>query len=104
MSCKRCYCLLVVVVIVMFCNFIQVMRFPVGSTEPDLILGSKFVPGDDSKHFCKPTDVAVLSTGEFFVSDGFVCLPCFTLCCCVNFTYYVIILDHELVIVQCLVL
>jgi len=47
------------------------------------------VPGSDSNHFCKPTDVAVLSTGEFFVSDGFVCLH-FTLSAyvryCVNVT------------------
>ncbi|KAF7632963.1 hypothetical protein Mgra_00007666, partial [Meloidogyne graminicola] len=25
----------------------------------------------DEKHFCKPTDVAVASTGEFFVADGY---------------------------------
>lgn len=25
----------------------------------------------DNKHFCKPTDVAVASTGEFFVADGY---------------------------------
>jgi len=48
------------------------MRFSVRSSKPDLVLGEKFVPGSDSDHFCKPTDVAVLSTGEFFVSDGFV--------------------------------
>jgi len=48
------------------------MRFNVGSSQPDLILGEQFVPGSDKEHFCKPTDVAVLSTGEFFVSDGYV--------------------------------
>lgn len=29
------------------------------------------IPGSDDKHFCKPTDVAVASTGEFFVADGY---------------------------------
>jgi len=48
------------------------MRFSVGSSEPDLILGERFVPGSDTEHFCMTTDVAVLSTGEFFVSDGYV--------------------------------
>ena len=47
------------------------MRFKVGEDKPSLILGTKFAPGKDNLHFCKPTDVAVLSTGEFFVSDGY---------------------------------
>uniref|UniRef100_A0A1I8BXI8 peptidylamidoglycolate lyase n=1 Tax=Meloidogyne hapla TaxID=6305 RepID=A0A1I8BXI8_MELHA len=34
-------------------------------------LGEKLVPGSDDKHFCKPTDVAIASTGEFFVADGY---------------------------------
>jgi peptidylamidoglycolate lyase len=50
----------------------QVMRFPVGATKPDLVLGEKFVPGSDEKHFCQPTDVAVSeNTGFFFVADGY---------------------------------
>ena len=36
-----------------------------------LTLGEKLVPGDDNKHFCKPTDVAVASNGYFFVADGY---------------------------------
>uniref|UniRef100_A0A7M5VDK8 Peptidylglycine monooxygenase n=2 Tax=Clytia hemisphaerica TaxID=252671 RepID=A0A7M5VDK8_9CNID len=37
-----------------------------------LVVGERFVPGDDGKHFCKPTDVVVVQeTGEFFVSDGY---------------------------------
>jgi len=36
-----------------------------------LTLGQKLVPGSDDAHFCKPTDVAVTSTGEFFVADGY---------------------------------
>ncbi|KOB72210.1 Peptidyl-alpha-hydroxyglycine alpha-amidating lyase 1 [Operophtera brumata] len=31
----------------------------------------KFVPGDDDQHFCKPSAVAVLPTGDFFVADGY---------------------------------
>lgn len=49
----------------------QVFRFPRGQKEPDLILGEKFVPGNDDKHFCKPTDVAVAQNGDFFVADGY---------------------------------
>jgi peptidylamidoglycolate lyase len=47
-----------------------VFRFPRGQKEPDLIIGEKFVPGNDDKHFCKPTDVAVAQNGDFFVADG----------------------------------
>jgi len=37
-----------------------------------LTLGESFVPGDDSKHFCKPTDVAVSNDGSnIYVADGY---------------------------------
>jgi len=49
----------------------QVFKVPAGTNTPSLVLGEKFVPGSDDKHFCKPTDVAVASTGEFFVGDGY---------------------------------
>ncbi|XP_030832214.1 uncharacterized protein LOC587198 [Strongylocentrotus purpuratus] len=50
----------------------QVFKFPAGSKEPSLILGTKFEPGQDLDHFCKPTDVAVDSrTGDFYVADGY---------------------------------
>lgn len=56
----------------------QVIKFPppVGtkprSTEPVLTLGEKFVPGNDAKHFCKPTSIAIISSnGDFFVADGY---------------------------------
>ncbi|EFX71247.1 hypothetical protein DAPPUDRAFT_327379 [Daphnia pulex] len=49
----------------------QVFKFPKGSRVPSLTLGEAFVPGSDEKHFCKPTDVAVSSSGIFFVSDGY---------------------------------
>jgi len=39
--------------------------------KPLMVLGEKLVPGRDDKHFCKPTDVVVASTGEFFVADGY---------------------------------
>ena len=35
-------------------------------------LGEFKVPGDDEKHFNRPTDVAWLPDGTFFVSDGYV--------------------------------
>lgn len=31
----------------------------------------RFEPGSDNTHLCKPTGVAVMSNGEFFVSDGY---------------------------------
>lgn len=39
--------------------------------KPSLILGEAFEPGNDERHFCKPTAVAVESNGDFFVSDGY---------------------------------
>ena len=36
-----------------------------------LTLGTAGVPGDDSAHFNRPTDMAITSTGEVFVSDGY---------------------------------
>jgi len=39
--------------------------------KPSITLGEAFVPGNDGSRFCKPTDVAVHSNGDFFVSDGY---------------------------------
>ncbi|XP_016843498.2 peptidyl-alpha-hydroxyglycine alpha-amidating lyase 2 [Nasonia vitripennis] len=39
--------------------------------EPSLVLGERFVPGDDSGHFCQPTAVAVMNSGEIVVADGY---------------------------------
>lgn len=36
-----------------------------------MTVGTKGVPGLDANHFNKPTDVAVLPGGEFYVSDGY---------------------------------
>lgn len=51
----------------------QVLRFNLNMTAavPDLVLGEKLIPGAAVGKFCKPTSVAVLPTGDFFVSDGY---------------------------------
>jgi len=50
----------------------QVMRLPVNSSKPDLVLGEAFVPGVDETHFCAPTSVAVADSADFFfVADGY---------------------------------
>ena len=50
----------------------QVFKFPPGGgNKPLLTLGVAFVPGVDDDHFCKPTAVAVMANGDFFVSDGY---------------------------------
>ncbi|KAK4321848.1 hypothetical protein Pmani_007385 [Petrolisthes manimaculis] len=51
----------------------QVFKFPAGygNGTPLITLGTRFEPGSDTTHFCKPTAVAVLPSGEFFVSDGY---------------------------------
>lgn len=46
----------------------QVMRFsPSDTSNPDLVLGEAFVPGNDQFHFCKPTDIAISSTGVAYI-------------------------------------
>ncbi|XP_050345490.1 peptidyl-alpha-hydroxyglycine alpha-amidating lyase 1-like isoform X3 [Nymphalis io] len=50
----------------------QVFKFtPENRIKPAMMLGEKFIPGDDDEHFCKPSAVAVLSSGDFFVADGY---------------------------------
>jgi peptidylamidoglycolate lyase len=48
----------------------QVFKF---SSKGELLLtvGDAAVPGADAKHFNRPTDVAVLADGSFYVSDGY---------------------------------
>ncbi|XP_066599061.1 peptidyl-alpha-hydroxyglycine alpha-amidating lyase 2-like [Prorops nasuta] len=36
-----------------------------------LVLGRQFEPGNDLDHFCQPTSVAVASTGQIVVADGY---------------------------------
>lgn len=49
----------------------QVFKFGPKGQMVLLTLGKKFQPGNDDEHFCKPTAVAVLESGEFFVADGY---------------------------------
>lgn len=55
----------------------QVFKFPPlvnlndSSIKPLLTLGERFVNGKDESHFCKPSGVAVMKNGDFFVSDGY---------------------------------
>ncbi|PNF30532.1 hypothetical protein B7P43_G09923 [Cryptotermes secundus] len=49
----------------------QVFKFSQGGGKPLLTLGVAFMPGNDDDHFCKPSAVAVMSNGDFFVSDGY---------------------------------
>lgn len=51
----------------------QVFKFDlsVSSSEPVLTLGQRFQPGPGPSSFCKPTSVAVLDNGDFFVADGY---------------------------------
>lgn len=51
----------------------QVLRFNLNLTTavPDLKLGEEFTPGRMVGRFCKPTSVAVLASGDFFVADGY---------------------------------
>ena len=40
--------------------------------KPLIALGTRFQPGSDDSHYCKPTSVAVSANGNtFFVSDGY---------------------------------
>lgn len=50
----------------------QVMKFNnKNRTHPELVLGTKFKPGHSRSTFCKPSAVAVISNGDFFVADGY---------------------------------
>lgn len=51
----------------------QVIKFgPKGGNDKPLFkLGTAFKPGNSDTKFCKPTSVAVLENGDFFVADGY---------------------------------
>lgn len=50
----------------------MVMKFSTKSVDkPSLSLGTAFQPGNSQQKFCKPTSVAVLPDGDFFVADGY---------------------------------
>ncbi|KAJ8978831.1 hypothetical protein NQ317_010831 [Molorchus minor] len=49
----------------------QAFKFKPGELEPSLTFGRRFSPGSDIKHLCMPTSVAVATTGEIFIADGY---------------------------------
>lgn len=51
----------------------QVMKLnrEIAGNEPLIVLGTKLTPGTSRTSFCKPTSVAVLPNGDFFVADGY---------------------------------
>jgi hypothetical protein len=50
----------------------QVFKFTNDGKKLVLTLGEAGVPGNDEKHFARPTDIAWLPDGSFFVSDGYI--------------------------------
>jgi peptidylamidoglycolate lyase len=49
----------------------QVFKFKPNHDYPSITLGHRFEPGTSRSHLCKPTSVAIASTGEVFVADGY---------------------------------
>ncbi|XP_022913030.1 peptidyl-alpha-hydroxyglycine alpha-amidating lyase 2-like [Onthophagus taurus] len=49
----------------------QAFKFRAGENSPSLIFGQRFTPGGDKHHLCKPTSIAVASSGEIFIADGY---------------------------------
>ncbi|XP_055839140.1 peptidyl-alpha-hydroxyglycine alpha-amidating lyase 2 [Episyrphus balteatus] len=49
----------------------QVFKYKPYEETPQITIGKRFKPGSSLNHLCKPTDVAVSTTGEFFVADGY---------------------------------
>ena len=50
----------------------QIFKFTNDGSELVMTLGEREVTGDDENHFARPTDMAFLPDGTFFVSDGYV--------------------------------
>ena len=50
----------------------QVFKFSNDGSKLLLALGEPGVPGNDQTHFGRPTDIAFLPDGRFFVSDGYI--------------------------------
>lgn len=47
-------------------------NLPVHQLWPDIIIGEAFVPGNDSQHFCQPSEIAVSSNGQMvYIADGY---------------------------------
>uniref|UniRef100_A0A1A9WQJ0 peptidylamidoglycolate lyase n=1 Tax=Glossina brevipalpis TaxID=37001 RepID=A0A1A9WQJ0_9MUSC len=49
----------------------QAFKFRASESQPLITIGTRFRPGSTIKHLCKPTSIAVATTGEFFVADGY---------------------------------
>ncbi|XP_037946820.1 peptidyl-alpha-hydroxyglycine alpha-amidating lyase 2-like [Teleopsis dalmanni] len=49
----------------------QAFKFKPFETHPQIIIGKRFQPGSSVYHLCKPTSIAVATTGEFFIADGY---------------------------------
>ncbi|CAF0855130.1 unnamed protein product [Adineta ricciae] len=50
----------------------QVLMFkPNELTHPALTVGELFQPGSGPSQLCRPTDVAVMKNGDFFIADGY---------------------------------
>ncbi|XP_044737426.1 peptidyl-alpha-hydroxyglycine alpha-amidating lyase 2-like [Chrysoperla carnea] len=49
----------------------QAFKFKFGDSQPLLEFGFPFTPGDSFEHLCKPTSIAVATTGEIFIADGY---------------------------------
>uniref|UniRef100_A0A1B0GBQ4 peptidylamidoglycolate lyase n=1 Tax=Glossina morsitans morsitans TaxID=37546 RepID=A0A1B0GBQ4_GLOMM len=49
----------------------QAFKLRASESQPLLTIGTPFRPGSSVKHLCKPTSIAVATTGEFFVADGY---------------------------------
>ncbi|XP_037805977.1 peptidyl-alpha-hydroxyglycine alpha-amidating lyase 2 [Lucilia sericata] len=49
----------------------QAFKFKPHENQPLLTIGKRFRPGSSVKHLCKPTSIAVSTTGEFFIADGY---------------------------------
>ena len=50
----------------------QVIKFSHDGKKIEMRLGEKGKPGNDQTHFNRPTDIAFLPNGDFYVSDGYV--------------------------------
>jgi DNA-binding beta-propeller fold protein YncE len=50
----------------------QVFKFTNDGKQLALTLGEAGVPGNDDRHFARPTDIAFLPDGTFFVTDGYI--------------------------------
>jgi hypothetical protein len=50
----------------------QIFKFTNDGKKLVMTLGEPGVPGNDDRHFARPTDIAWLPDGTFFISDGYV--------------------------------